>query len=187
MNDDSLLGASTRGDLKSVKRLIPRTRLNISDTAKRTPLHMACYKGNLPIIEELLKAGFNPNAVDMHGSTPLLMASQKGYVKVAEMLLRYGADPNIVDRAGRTPLYEVSFYGHLIIFGLLLANGADPTIADIFKKAPLFWTRTNHFTRMTEILEDYFPSLQNLSMRSIRGNRIDIIKVPKELYFFPNE
>ena len=169
MNDDSLLGASTRGDLKSVKRLIPRTRLNISDTAKRTPLHMACYKGNLPIIEELLKAGFNPN------------------VKVAEMLLRYGADPNIVDRAGRTPLYEVSFYGHLIIFGLLLANGADPTIADIFKKAPLFWTRTNHFTRMTEILEDYFPSLQNLSMRSIRGNRIDIIKVPKELYFFPNE
>lgn len=38
----------------------------------RTPLHLACVKGNKPIVQELLEWHAKPNIGDNEGKTPLL-------------------------------------------------------------------------------------------------------------------
>lgn len=38
----------------------------------RTPLHLACVKGNKPIVQELLEWHAKPNVGDNEGKTPLL-------------------------------------------------------------------------------------------------------------------
>lgn len=57
---------------------------------------------NTTVMEELLKAGANPNAQDKKGNTPLFVLDQAEQIT---MLLRYGANPNIKNKMGQTP-YE---------------------------------------------------------------------------------
>lgn len=57
---------------------------------------------NTTVLEELLKAGANPNAQDKKGNTPLFVLDQAEQIS---MLLRYGANPNIKNKMGQTP-YE---------------------------------------------------------------------------------
>lgn len=75
-----------------------------------TPLHLACGKLNNNQAEALLKAGANPNAVDVSGYTALHHAgckygakAQKKCTDLIELLLKYGADPGLCDKKGKTP------------------------------------------------------------------------------------
>jgi ankyrin repeat protein len=76
----------------------------------RSPLHNACYMGNvtnLDFIELLLEAGANPNAKDHSGVTPLMwtMGSAPG---AATFLLNWPtADVNITTRSGASFLARV--------------------------------------------------------------------------------
>ena len=59
------------------------------------PLHYACYKGFIAIVEMLLDAGASVNATNDCGFTPLFYASQRGHIDVCSILMDRGADPSM--------------------------------------------------------------------------------------------
>src|SRR4029453_19455025 len=59
-----------------------------------TPLYLACVNGNAVIIERLLKAGADANAVATEGETALMTAARTGNVDAVKVLLAHGADVN---------------------------------------------------------------------------------------------
>jgi hypothetical protein len=77
-----------------------------------TPLHNACYAGNvtnLDFVELLLKAGADPNARDYCGRTPL-MYTTKLAPGAAKFLLHWPTtDVNILFRSGESFLSRVRF------------------------------------------------------------------------------
>jgi ankyrin repeat protein len=62
-----------------------------------TPLHLASSNGHARVIELLLAAGANVNAINVAGQTPLLLAVSFDRLEAVEVLLKAGADTTIAD------------------------------------------------------------------------------------------
>jgi ankyrin repeat protein len=90
--------ATLLNDLQRVKELINSGYdVNMFDEIGYTPLHCACTKGNITIVEYLIEHGANVNAHhEGHiGNTPLGEVAGSCSLKLAELLLQHGADPAI--------------------------------------------------------------------------------------------
>jgi ankyrin repeat protein len=73
----------------------------------RTPLMAAASNGDLPVLQELLKAKASPDLRDPVGQTALLMAARAGHYEVVRALLAVGAQADVADATGRTAAQTV--------------------------------------------------------------------------------
>ncbi|KAI9871829.1 MAG: hypothetical protein M1830_002403, partial [Pleopsidium flavum] len=88
---------------------------NVDDpdpTWGRTALHHAAERGDTPIVNALIAAGADVNALDEQGHTPLWFAVFMGHVSTAETLLDNDADP---DAECLVPLAERFGYWKLAV------------------------------------------------------------------------
>jgi ankyrin repeat protein len=92
-----------------------------------TPLFVACESGNTAMIEKLLKAGEDANAVVlMHGETALMMAARSGNTDAVRVLLDHGANPNTKETlGGTTALMWAAEENHAEVIRLLASRGAE--------------------------------------------------------------
>jgi ankyrin repeat protein len=67
-----------------------------------TPLHLAVLYKGLPVVNELLRLGGNPDQRDNKGNTPLMYSCKSGYVEKAAVFIQNGADPSFVNGAGES-------------------------------------------------------------------------------------
>ena len=94
-----------------------------------TPLGLASQNGNAEIIEQLVRAGVDPNdpvqAVNA-GETPLMLAARTGQVDAVTVLLDAGADISVQETwNGQTALMWAAAEGHVPVAETLIAHGAD--------------------------------------------------------------
>jgi hypothetical protein len=98
-NYESMVRAIDRGDAQSVQKLIGQGAA-VDDTGRDDspgdpPITTAAAKGNLAIVDVLLKAGANPNACCCSCITALHRAIEGGHSSIVTRLLEGGADPRI--------------------------------------------------------------------------------------------
>jgi ankyrin repeat protein len=96
-----------------------------------TALHYAAAGGHQGIVEWLVNAGADVNAISSDGkATPLSVvvecAERKDPVDMVKYFLAKGADPN----KGESPLVTAALFGHYESFRELLKAGADPNARD---------------------------------------------------------
>ena len=108
--------AAVRRILDSDPSLATRTLLG-----NLTPLMMATYYGHAEIVEALIVAGADMNAMFSGGVTALHVAARKGHEQVARILLSHGAAPDARNDEGETPLEMAVREGHLGVQALLRA------------------------------------------------------------------
>ncbi|WOL11933.1 potassium channel AKT2 [Canna indica] len=75
--------------------------------------------GNSYFLENLLKAGMDPDMGDSRGRTPLHIAASKGYEDCVLVLLNHACNIHIQDMDGNTPLWDAIAAKHHKIFNLL--------------------------------------------------------------------
>jgi len=114
-----------------------RGAANCSDIRRRTPLHMAAARGDVPMIAGLLTIGAATVGMkDSSGATSLFVAAESGYAHACELLLQGGADVLASNRAGETPLYIAALRGHSAAVGIMLAHchecGVNWQDADVY-------------------------------------------------------
>jgi ubiquitin-protein ligase len=97
-----------------------------TDEDGNTPLILAALNGDLEAVQDLLKAGSNPDQADDEGCTALIMAAQNDHLLVAQELLKAGVDVAKSDDDGDTPLTIAAANGCLAIVLELLKAGSDP-------------------------------------------------------------
>jgi len=101
-----------------------------------TPLSIAVYvpsKDCPRLVQYLLDAGANPNAIGDGGWTPLHYASENGFVEVANLLIKHGAAVNAkatCEMAGRKTSLQVAIRNsrHRMYPILLSAGASLPTV-----------------------------------------------------------
>ena len=103
----------------------PKTDLNALSAQGESPLMLASLKGQLELVEKMVKKGADINKT---GWTPLHYAASAGQVKVISLLLENHAYIDAESPNGSTPLMLASMYGTAAAVKLLLEEGADPLL-----------------------------------------------------------
>ncbi|KAL8535985.1 hypothetical protein ACS0TY_011575 [Phlomoides rotata] len=87
--------------------------------------------GNAAFLNELLKAGLDPDVGDCKGRTPLHIAASKGHEDCVVVLLKHACSLHLRDFNGNTAVWEAISAKHHSIFKILYhwASISDPFIA----------------------------------------------------------
>ena len=128
-----LHGAAFDADIENVRRLLDaRVLPDLRDQKGYTPLLWASFRAavadQVPVIQALIAAGADPNAITSAGdSSSLILAVQSGCEEAVTALVAGGANVNdSVD--GVTALMVAARNGDTGIVKLLLQLGADPAV-----------------------------------------------------------
>jgi ankyrin repeat protein len=93
------------GDSKTVLKLIAQdpNAITHKDKAGNLPLHLAASKGDVTLINALLKAGAQVNARGFDDMTPLHYAAKANSEEACRLLLENGADRNALNGLSQPP------------------------------------------------------------------------------------
>ena len=135
------------------------------DGSGRTPLHWAVqYSGDPAVVELLLAAGSDANAVDLFAETALHLAAEQATENYAmpellTLLLVAGGDPNARSAiSGDTPLHRAATFAiHPDSIERLLEYGADPSLRDWNGNLPLAYAAQNRYLLHTVAIERLRP------------------------------
>lgn len=108
--------------------------------ADSTPLHLAAWKGHLPMVKLLLEFGADPEASVREGMTPLFFALFAKHEKVARTISRHISNLQncLVDSTKRlTPLHVSCGRGLRSCTRYFLNEGADVDAVDASAMTPL--------------------------------------------------
>ncbi|RDX61107.1 Potassium channel AKT2/3, partial [Mucuna pruriens] len=108
--------------------------------------------GNAAFLEELLRAGLDPDIGDSKGKTPLHIAASNGHEECVKVLLKHACNIHIRDINGNTALWDAIASKHHSIFRILfqLTALSDPNIAgDLLCTA----AKRNELTVMNDLLK----------------------------------
>ncbi|CAG2207408.1 ANK [Mytilus edulis] len=87
--------------------------------AGSSPLHFACFEGNIDIVSCLLDHNANINMTKEDGTTPLFLHVKIGHEDIVRLLLDKGADTQICRLDGASPLTIATDNGHTSIVMML--------------------------------------------------------------------
>jgi Ankyrin repeats (3 copies) len=88
-------------------------------------LTVAAFGGHGRVVEALVGAGADVEAVNKNGKTALLLAACKGHATVVGALLGAGADVNAARGSGWTAMMAAAQDGHASVVEALVGAGAD--------------------------------------------------------------
>lgn len=124
-----VLLAAAHNDVPKLKRLLASglridERFTVgSADYNTTALMWAAARGNLEVVQALLDAGAQIDAIDGDGRTALRVAAEHGRDRIVELLLQHGADPSIKSMFGDDMLHEVAARGNPATLQILLNTG----------------------------------------------------------------
>ncbi|XP_062586283.1 uncharacterized protein LOC134247893 [Saccostrea cucullata] len=132
------LEAAYKNDQSSIKKDLLEAGVDANlESVQTTPLIMACERGDIRVVQQLLDAGANVNLKCESGDyTPLTMACKGGHMSIVEKLLDARADVNLIDE-NDTPLTAACKGGSLSTVEKLLDAGAGVNIQDSEGRTPL--------------------------------------------------
>jgi ankyrin repeat protein len=102
------------------------------------PLHWACTRGQLSVIEYLLSTGqCDINGLDVRQTTPVMVAAQYGHRSAIELLTRHGCDASLLDQDGDSAMGWAAYKGETGALEALHALGLRPELADAYGSTAL--------------------------------------------------
>ena len=130
-------GAMDIEGLLKEKSDIAKIMINMDNSYGSTPLHVACYYGNVEFAQALLENGAKFDHPNIDKRTPLHFACGEGCKELVTALVEKGANVNAQDKDGCTPLHRACEAGNPEVVLTLLLHGGDSSILSNEGKTPL--------------------------------------------------
>lgn len=133
--------------------------VDILDVHNYTPLHWACYYGQISAAALLVDHGADVNKVAPDYITPLLLAACGGHNEIVRILLQKGADVDYADIAGNTALMYAAAGNHPHTSHEIL--GFNPCITHENEDGETAYTLAvrNNSNLAQAVIENYLVSL----------------------------
>lgn len=157
---EELMSAVITGDAASVVRLLQHG----ADAGARnadgdTLLMMAAASGNLDVVNALLAASVEVNAVNAHGWGALAKAVHnpeldRGFPDVAQALIDAGANIEAPIAYGVRPLMLAAGYGEAAVVQVLLDAGADFRAENDGGRTALMMVKEKHYVDVINLLHE---------------------------------
>ena len=154
--DSPVAGAAMRGEIETVRSLLQEgADVNAAQGDGMTALHWAAEQDNVGMVEMLIYAGANREAVTrLGGYTPLHLASKAGSGAVIETLLEAGSDPSAATTTGgATPLHFAAASGSARGISALLDHGGEVNAGEFASgQTPLMFAAANNRLNAVKVL-----------------------------------
>jgi ankyrin repeat protein len=152
--DYELIQAAIENNLPEFSRLLSvGADVNATTEGGWTPLHVACYKGHLAVVIELL------SPTDSNGTTTDILGKRKS---------RTGANIEAKDNEGNTPLHLAGLRGHLPVVKALLAVGADILAVNNQGELPIHLAvREGNSAVAKYLLQDIYATTHHLPLHEL--------------------
>jgi len=123
--EKQLFNSVLENDVGNIKKIIKKDlNLNAKDIWGETPLMKAIQLNNPEIVEVLLKAGADPNAVNRIGDTSLHYAVRMP--EIVKLLINHKAEIDPLNSTNTSPLLYACTANVTQTIKILLENGANP-------------------------------------------------------------
>jgi uncharacterized protein len=167
--DVRLVDAVQRRDAETARALLQQhVDVNAAQRDGTTALHWATHWDDVDLVDRLLRAGANPNAVNDLGVPPLSLACTNLSAKTVARLLDGGANPDGALRTGETALMTASRGGGLEIVRLLLARHANVNAVERVRgQTALMWAAAASHPDIVDLL---IRNGADVQARSNRGS-----------------
>jgi ankyrin repeat protein len=185
--DEELIDAASENNLPEVSRLLSvgadvnATCWHMNDM---TPLHFACKKGHVQVLNELLDHGADVETKDVFGRTPLHFACLNGHLAVVVELIpndsndatnsilgkrksRAGANIEAKTNQGNTPLHIASIQDHLAIVKALVSGGANILAANNDGRLPVHCAVSEGKSAASKYLLQHFYATRHLPLHEL--------------------
>ncbi len=154
------------------------TDINLRDSHKDTPLHIAADLGKDVAADLLIAWGADVNAQDAEGRTPMHLAAAQGHVAIERLLIAASANVNVTDAEGLTPVLIAHRQNQQEVFDLLIAAGAEYDFAPEVEEwvpapAPVETARTAEAAPRR--IEGAFRTWTSASSAQIEAEFVDIL------------
>ena len=118
--------AAAKGDVAEIEALIKDgEKPNIQDSTSRTPLHVAVYLRQHAAARALLKAGADPNRLEIDRYDIVTIAAVANDLEMLKIALENGASAkNVTSRYDGTALIAAAHLGHVEVVRTLIHSGA---------------------------------------------------------------
>ncbi|XP_035782151.1 DNA-binding protein RFXANK-like [Anopheles albimanus] len=133
--------------------------VDIPDSNKYTPLHWACYYGQLAAVAVLVKCGADVNRQASDMITPLLLAGAGGHNEIVRLLLEKGASINHMDIVGNSALMYASAGNQPHTCNELLNGGANLTVTNEDGESAYSLAVKNNANLAQAVLENHITGL----------------------------
>ena len=98
---------------------------SIDELCTKKPLHHACEKGHLPIVQYFIEKGANIETKDKLERTPHHIACLSGHHPIVQYLIAKCVNIKAKDKDQYTPTHYAQQKGHIQIVQYLVAKGAN--------------------------------------------------------------
>ena len=168
------------GSLPILKHFITKfpDQLNLNETNDigLAPIHYACKKGRLDLIECIIEC--TPSSLEVHdcnGFTPIHIAIFYNHLPVVQYFISKDCNTSAVDSNGFGPVHISAGKGYVEIMKYLIdCGGCDPNSTDRHGRTPLHIAVINHQFGVVEYLLDSpeftNPRINIKTLGDIAGN-----------------
>jgi hypothetical protein len=153
--DQQLFNAAWHGNVEDVRALLKKgaSPNSASGPARQTVLMAAASRGSVRMLEVLLAAGSNVNALDRRNVTALMLAALTSSKESVDLLLRSGADVNATTSGGQTALMMVALMADAKVVQSLLRVKPDLGAEDEYGWTALNWAHLNNHLEVSDLLK----------------------------------
>ena len=131
--------------------------VNARDCFDETPLHLACWHGNVDTVRLLLDHGAE-DSLSHEGLTAFHRACMNGHIYVVRLFIQRGADIHVKVRFDYTALHMACIEGHEDIVWLLLTHGADSLAKNKMGTTPMDIARMYGHDTLVNLLSTHSAS-----------------------------
>lgn len=144
------------------------------------PLHYAASMGNLPKVQELVKAGAPLDIHDNSGYTPLLWALSSSHDRIAEYLIVQGANVNAADKEGTPGVFFAAIFCNAKMINILVDHKANVNIRNLNGDTLLHYLASScvsHSNEIAAIREYLFEKGCDLNAVNKRGKSVYAVAI----------
>jgi beta-lactamase regulating signal transducer with metallopeptidase domain len=166
--------AAIAGDMAEADRLLADDPglLDIRNRDWMTPLALAAWHDQLPVVKQLINRGAALNVKNRNGLTPLFSALDRGRRSIASQLIASGADIKILGFRQRSPLHMAARAGDTKNAARLIQLGADINHKDSHGATPISLASRNRHGDVVELLLSHGAATEDIVPgRSLSGSK----------------
>ncbi|HRE32088.1 MAG TPA: ankyrin repeat domain-containing protein, partial [Candidatus Berkiella sp.] len=143
-----------------VKRMTPLLVKAVPNNKRATLLFTAVNKGDIDLINSLIKSGVSVDVKDGDGLTPLMYAAFYGNIEMIKALLSHAKDLNaFAEVDGTTALMAATSTGKFDVVKLLLKAGAEVNQVNKAGKTAQMIAETEGYGEIVELFKRAKPNL----------------------------